>query len=122
MKYSIMECFSFQANFHKTKPQSGRKEHTMFEEHKKFEEWTPEVQRETYIEYMENHDVEDTAEVRQSTARALEYFGRITGMDKADIEDMLSYLGYEYEKQGFINGFQFAMQVCEVAQEVGVAL
>lgn len=90
----------------------------MFEEHKKFEEWTPEVQMVTYIEYMENHDVEDTAEVKQSTARVLEYFARITGMDKADIEDMLSYLGYKHEKQGFVNGFQYALQLSGAAQKV----
>ena len=78
---------------------------------KKFKEWTPEIQRETYIEYMTNHDIEDSVEVTQTNERVMEYLGKITNVDKAEIEDMLSYLSFERERQGFVNGFSYAMNL-----------
>lgn len=65
---------------------------------------------EMFENFMENHDVEDSAAVQQSYEKVLNYFCILTGKDKAEIEDVLSYAGYEREKQGFINGFGCAMQ------------
>lgn len=94
----------------------------MFEENKKFEEWTPEAQRELYIDFMENNDVKDSAEVKQSEARLLAYIGRINATDKTDIEDMISYIGFERERQGLVSGFQYALQMRTATQKDGVAL
>lgn len=75
-----------------------------------------------FVDYMNNNDVEDNAEVKQSSARLLSYFGGIAGADKSVIDDMLSYLGYQYERQGFINGFTYAVQIADTTQKVGVAV
>lgn len=65
---------------------------------------------EIFTDFMENHDIEDSTAVQQSNERVLNYFCVLTGKDKAEIEDMFSYAGYEREKQGFVNGFEYAMQ------------
>lgn len=73
---------------------------------------------EIYTDYMINHDVEDGAAVRQSDAIVLNYICLLTGQDGAEIEDILTYAGSQREKQGFINGFLYALQL----QEGGAAV
>ena len=67
------------------------------------------ILEEIFIDFMENHETEDNENVRKSNERALSYFTGITA-DKNDAEDMLTGLGYEYEKQGFMNGFLYALR------------
>lgn len=64
-----------------------------------------------FAEFMENCNVEDSAAVQQSDERALRYFYMLTGKDKTELEDILSYAGYEHEKQGFMNGFAYALSL-----------
>ena len=65
---------------------------------------------EIFAQFMENYDVEDSTAVKKSNESVLNYLCALTGKDKADIEDIVSYIGYAHEKQGFINGFEYAMR------------
>jgi len=57
--------------------------------------------REIYFESQE-----DSAEVKEAVRRVTERIGRII----PDAEDILTYIGYLYEKQGFQNGYRCAME------------
>lgn len=66
---------------------------------------------EIFADFMKNCNVEDNAAVKRSDERALSYFFMLTGKDKSELEDILSYAGYEREKQGFMNGFAYALSL-----------
>lgn len=68
------------------------------------------ILEEIFIDFMENHETEDNENVRRSNERALSYFAGIAATDRTDAEDVLTGLGYEYEKQGFMNGFLYALR------------
>lgn len=64
-----------------------------------------------FADFMQNHEAEDGMGVKASDERALNYLCTLAQKDKAEVEDMLSYAGYEREKQGFINGFEYALSL-----------
>lgn len=66
-----------------------------------------------FTDYMENNNVEDGTAVRRSYKRVLSYLAAILPVDKKNVDDMLTMLGYEYEKQGFVNGFTYALSIVQ---------
>ena len=69
------------------------------------------IMEEIFIDFMEQNEVKDSTKVKRANKRVLNYLGAVANVNKADVEDMLSGLGYEYEKQGFINGFEYALRL-----------
>lgn len=63
-----------------------------------------------FNDYMQENDVQDSPKIRRANKRLFKYLGAISNVNKTDIEDMLTMVGYEYEKQGFVNGFVYALQ------------
>lgn len=61
-----------------------------------------------FAEYMQYNDVEDSAAINVLNTVVLNYLGSIAPIDKQNVDDMLSNLCYEHEKQGFVNGFRYA--------------
>ena len=76
----------------------------------------------TFNEFMMNHDVEDSEAVKKANENVVNYLCLLAGKDKSEIEDMVSYAGYEREKQGFINGFQYAILMNSALQKGGAAI
>ena len=66
---------------------------------------------EIFIDFMEQNEVQDSTKVKRANKRVINYLGDVANVNKADVEDMLTGLGYEYEKQGFINGFKYALSL-----------
>lgn len=66
---------------------------------------------EFFADFMENYETEDSANVKSSTEQVLGYISNASDVNKTDVDDMLTGLGYEYEKQGFMNGFQYALRL-----------
>ena len=74
-----------------------------------------------FADFIENHALEDSAEVKMTTESAISYLKENEVIDTEDIEYLMTNLGYEYEKQGFVNGFLYGLQIRNVTQKVGVA-
>lgn len=64
-----------------------------------------------FIDFMKSTDVEDCPAVRRANKRMLAYLNKISSIDKLGVEDMLTRVGFEYEKQGFLNGFRYAVHL-----------
>lgn len=64
-----------------------------------------------FIDFMENNEVVDSAKIKKTNEIVLNYLESVAKIKKDDVDDMLSVLGYEYEKQGFINGFAYALHL-----------
>lgn len=69
------------------------------------------ILNDVFIGFMENADVEDGRAVQRANKRMLAYLDKVSSIDKMNVEDMLTKVGYEYEKQGFLNGFQYALHL-----------
>lgn len=69
------------------------------------------IMEEIFNDFMETHDTNDSTKVEKANKRVLNYLGAVSTANKADVDDMLTGLGYEYEKQGFINGFKYALSL-----------
>lgn len=63
-----------------------------------------------FFEFMDNPEIEDDEKILIANEQAM---NRISShpMDCDDIYDLLTGIGFEYEKQGFINGFCHAIQM-----------
>lgn len=69
------------------------------------------IMEEIFIDFMETNETKDSAKVKRANKRVLSYLRAICNVNQSDIDDMLTGLGYEYEKQGFINGFKYAISL-----------
>ena len=66
-----------------------------------------------FFEFMDNPEIEDNERITIANEQAINQISS-QAMDCDDVYDLLTGLGYEYEKQGFINGFCHAMQMMKV--------
>ena len=66
-----------------------------------------------FFDFMDNPEIEDNERITIANEQAINQISSQT-MDCDDVYDLLTGLGYEYEKQGFINGFCHAMQMMKV--------
>ena len=64
-----------------------------------------------FFDFMDNPEVEDNEKVSISRDYAINQINSQHIMDCDDVYDLLTGVGYEYEKQGFINGFCHALQM-----------
>ena len=58
-----------------------------------------------FLEYMENSDGQSAEDVK-----AIDSLCKYSLIGRNDIEDVVSYVMYNHEKIGFINGYRYAMQ------------
>lgn len=64
-----------------------------------------------FLDFMDNPEIEDSEKVILANEQAIDRISSQHIMDVDDAYDLLTGVGYEYEKQGFINGFCHALQM-----------
>lgn len=60
--------------------------------------------------YMQTREIEDCMRLKEVKRKIVDYICTIRPKCRDDIEDLLTLLGYEYERQGFSNGFEHALE------------